>query len=605
MKKYIAFLLCFAILFSLCSCAIYEKIFPTPTSPEPTVLDPAVPDETTTELQQTTPEAEQTMPRLEGTVPEPEETTPEEPKELMPPQLEGYPIVAPEPETNVFASYEEILDIYRLAIDNFDLIDDSAETIAHTLGFANVDQVEWFNAILTSAYLSFPEYASISTLETPEKLLWFHYAKNDLNGDGIEELILLTWGQEVLAVFSMVEGEPVLLDSYTPRRECQIDNNGVLHITEKGAGQSIFYSAYEITLGGKGLHKLVEYGKDDLWFPGTYYYKEVNGKKVSISYAEYQALDAKYGNNSPVWFSTFRLLSSTKILREIYQSAINSEVPIYFVEEGEYLFLKDYTPPRSTVPLSKRSGLKCCFANVNDEKMIEFVINYGDLLLLEYDYNEGVIRARSLTDKEKLVARGGVYYPLPAPWREVDINAIDIRKSMPGYWDTYNGFVETVGGNTVTNHIIVSPTPDENGYYLVTWQKEISPTGCACLDCDFEIPHEVKIQSRALVHAKTGEIIEIGISPQEAEKIASEYWDMYDGYVDYGLGTTFVMRIVVDGKPECTYGGMYYHVVWKIEYYSHEGYKNGAEPGTISDYRHLYVHIQTGECYMYPNYDGK
>lgn len=615
MKKYLALLLCLMMTFSLFSCEnIYEKLLPPLATSEPTVSNVTTPEGTTpavTTPEITTPETDQTTPPAqETTTPEPEQTT-SAPQELTPPQLEGYiPPEEPVLQTNVFESYEEILDVYRLAVERFDLIHASFLTIAHELGFANVAQVEWFYAILTSCYLYYPDGDKEVNKSTIDKLIYFTYETSDLNEDGIEELILMTLPQDILAVFSMVEGEPILLGNYTPRSVCKIDTCGRLHVTEKGVDDSFSYSVYWVSYGsGGGLQKLVEYGIDDLWFPSTLYYKEVNGKKIGISLEAYNALVAKFEDYESVWFSTPILFSSNKLLRAAYQSAIDSEVPIYLVDTGESIYLKDYTPPQSDIPLSKRGELKCAFGNVDgSDRMLEFVVYYGDFLMLDYDFYTGTIIARSLTDKEKSFIRGGVFYPLAAPWREVPITAIEIRKSVPGYldWEVYDGFSETIGGFNVVHHILVSEMPDEYGYYLVTWQKEISPLYCNCLDCDFGIPHEVRNHRRMLIHSKTGEIIQITVTPQEARQIAGDFWDTYDGNVGYAAGSTYVDRLVVAGKPERTYGGTYYHVIQKVECYSNEGYQNGAEPYYVYDWLHLYIHTQTGECYIYPDYnDGK
>ncbi|MBO7274346.1 MAG: hypothetical protein J6V22_05775 [Clostridia bacterium] len=607
MKRYIALFLCFITVFSLCSCNAYEKIFSAFSFSAPTASE-----KTETAEQQTTPEAIETTPEaIETTTEQPiateePETTTQAPEVLKLPQLEGNVTEEPTWQTNVFGSYEEILDVYRLAIERFDLIYAPTYEIAFALGFSNVEEVEWFEAILMSSYTYYQYDGRDERDASWDRLYHFTYAQTDLNGDRIEELLLLTRAQDVLAIFSTINGSPVLLGNYTPLKACEIDAQGQLHVTEVGSRNSYSKSVYEIAKGGKGLNKIVEYGVDDLLIDYPGYYVESFGKKTCTSKEDFDWLEETYGTYNTVWYSTLRLFSSTRILRAMYQPAILGEVQIYFADTGEYLYLKDYTPPRSTVPLYKRQELKCSFGNFDAEqtKMIECVIYYGDYLLLEYDYINDTVSARSLTDKEKLYAQGGVYRPLPAPWREKDISPEDIRKSIPGYWDVYNGMLEKVGSITFQHNIDVTLTPDESGYYLVTWQKEHSPLSCSCLDCEFGIKHKTLVYKQLLIHAKTGEIIEVGVSPERAKEIAAAYWNTCDGGVDHAAGSTYVMRIVIDGKPEYTYGGMYYHVVWQMEHYSSETYQNGGKPNYAYDYGHLYVHTQTGECYLYPS-DGK
>ena len=120
MKKIIAALLSFVMLISLFSCNLIGDItkelgkFTTPeeiptVEPEQTTKEP---QQTTVEPQQTPEEPQQTTEEPQQTTTEPQNTTPEEPKELTPPQLEGYPIAPPAFETGVLNSYEQILDIY-------------------------------------------------------------------------------------------------------------------------------------------------------------------------------------------------------------------------------------------------------------------------------------------------------------------------------------------------------------------------------------------------------------------------------------------------------------------------------------------------------------
>ena len=608
MKKYVAFLLSFVMILSLFSCNLPGDKFDTTTT--------TASKETTTEPQQTTSQSGETTTEPEGTTTDPQGTSDLENQD--PPQDEESSSPKLELESNVFTSYEEIVEVYRLAVERFDLINDYSTVVAQKMGFDNVLQAEWFRAILGSAFLFYPGDEKGANVSTPEKLSYFQYAEKDLNGDGIEELVLLTKRYDVLAIFSKVDNEPVLLGRYMPRGSCWIDSEGRIHLNGSGGALCFVHRISEVADGGRGLHMLAEYGMDDVWFPETYLFKDVNGVKVSITKEEYEALDAQYGEylgsqagaeetRRQAGFNCVPLFSDDEITRATYLPAINGDVPVYFPETEEYFSLKNYVPSGIGVPLSECEDLKCAFIDFDNNTVTDFemVIDCGTLIMLQY-VDGKVIGRSTLTFEESQMAKSGVYFPFVAPWRKDNITPEEIKESMSLYWGFSDGWIEGACGTELVHRILVSDEVDENGYYLVTWQIESYVSACDCPDCEAGLPKNIRVHRRVLVHAKTGEMIEATVTPQEAKQLASEYWGIEDGYVDYGLGTTYVMRIVIAEKPEIIYDGTYYHVIWQIEYYSHEGYKNGAEPNHISDYIHLCVHTQTGEYRTYPGYvDGK
>lgn len=121
-------------------------------------------------------------------------------------------------------------------------------------------------------------------------------AEKDLNGDGVNELVILDSGYRVLAIFTTLNGKPVLLDSYYDLRSAFIDAEGNIHVRQRilpGNEDDCEYFVYEIT-DGKLEAKVaigVKYDKDGT---ANSRYKVVNGEKVDITADEYNALYTEY-----------------------------------------------------------------------------------------------------------------------------------------------------------------------------------------------------------------------------------------------------------------------------------------------------------------------
>ncbi len=130
----------------------------------------------------------------------------------------------------------------------------------------------------------------------------FGYAKSDLNGDGVDELVILESKYYVLAVFTEVNGKVQLLEAFDDRRSAFIDENGLIHVSEKiipGSKDDYEYSVYEIA-GGKLISKLsigtVTNGDE------VKIYKTVDGSVTEIEKTEWDQLYSEYsgeiGNNT-------------------------------------------------------------------------------------------------------------------------------------------------------------------------------------------------------------------------------------------------------------------------------------------------------------------
>lgn len=124
----------------------------------------------------------------------------------------------------------------------------------------------------------------------------FGYALKDLNGDGIDELILLESKYYVLAVFTELDGQAILLDSFTDCRSAFIDAEGKIHVKQRiipGHKKDAEYFVYEVGAGelvctmAIGI-KHTSNGTASEW------YQISNGEKVSIEQSEYDTLYSEY-----------------------------------------------------------------------------------------------------------------------------------------------------------------------------------------------------------------------------------------------------------------------------------------------------------------------
>jgi len=115
------------------------------------------------------------------------------------------------------------------------------------------------------------------------------YSLKDLNGDGSDELILLSKEYKVFAVYSTVDGRPKLLDSYWDRYRCYtIDESGLLYIhCFYDSAEDWYYTIERLSDDGSELLPKERYGMESYdydtgeRYTESHYYKVIYGKKYS------------------------------------------------------------------------------------------------------------------------------------------------------------------------------------------------------------------------------------------------------------------------------------------------------------------------------------
>ena len=133
----------------------------------------------------------------------------------------------------------------------------------------------------------------------------YGYALKDLNGDGSDELILLLKDYTVIAVFSIVDGEPKLADRYLDRYRCYaIDESGLFYIYGSDGSDDWSYGIYHLSDECSELLLIAEYGMESYdydtgeYYTESHYYKVFDGKAYSeievISRAEFDDFMEKH-----------------------------------------------------------------------------------------------------------------------------------------------------------------------------------------------------------------------------------------------------------------------------------------------------------------------
>ena len=163
-------------------------------------------------------------------------------------------------QETVTTDYSDVIELYQKVIGVCAWYQDSkAETYAEELGITDPAQKELFDELLNDAYLNYPGRGRDDHAALSHKLS-FGYAIKDLNGDEIEELVLLQEDYTVVAVLSMSDGNVVLLDTYRPRRQAWIDGEGLIHQCGSNGADKHVDAVYKIADGGQELELLIEYG---------------------------------------------------------------------------------------------------------------------------------------------------------------------------------------------------------------------------------------------------------------------------------------------------------------------------------------------------------
>ena len=96
-----------------------------------------------------------------------------------------------EPRTNTTnVNYDAVLRVYRRIVDSYPIVNQNPRALAAELGIQGEENIEIFVNLYSSVMLFYPGRGE-SNGESPHYKIGCGYALKDLNGDGVDELVLL------------------------------------------------------------------------------------------------------------------------------------------------------------------------------------------------------------------------------------------------------------------------------------------------------------------------------------------------------------------------------------------------------------------------------
>ena len=125
------------------------------------------------------------------------------------------------------------------------------------------------------------------------------YSLHDLNNDGTPELFILSEDDSINAIFSLVNGAPVLVGAYWSRNRCEIDEARTFYNSGSSGASDNSFASYSYA-GGDELQLIREVGMETYdeeagkSLPQPRYYRIEYGKKTIIDEKEAEA-DALWG----------------------------------------------------------------------------------------------------------------------------------------------------------------------------------------------------------------------------------------------------------------------------------------------------------------------
>ena len=142
-----------------------------------------------------------------------------------------------------FSSYESILEMYKNMVGLCEHYTNEGDLngIYHKLFyFPSATEHEWFSSVFASIFQYCPK-------QSADWANAFGYTMKDLNGDGVDELILMLDEYYIIAIFTMKDGTPVLLDTYIPRGQAVIRDNGDIYVYANGGAMISLTMIFRIT----------------------------------------------------------------------------------------------------------------------------------------------------------------------------------------------------------------------------------------------------------------------------------------------------------------------------------------------------------------------
>ena len=501
--------------------------------------------------------------------------------------------------------YKPVLEIYRMAVkeltDLYSFVNSNPQEIASELfGLEPSTEKEWFLSIIDAIYFFYGGHAEEDS-SSPHHKLSCGYAIKDLNGDGVDELVLLTNDYMVCAIFSIADGNPVLLGNYRTRHRAWIDEKGWIHEHSSNGADHSANAIFRIADGGASIELIVEFGTNGHEWIGdtayTIYYKLVNGEKETITESEYLALNEQYNdylgspagaestkNDSGLTFIS--LYTEDDIAIEMYEEAINDKICVFDEHLGE-IKLKSLRFPSNNTTLEECKLLTKAILDVDQDGVNEYVIKSpdNDHIILHY-YNGKVYSYCLYSNDYYEFNTDGTFYWYDcseAEGEECGLNKIIFDGETLNVKSIYS--LKHSENPTKYEYFVEGEAVAEDEYY--DYRNSNYPKERMTFSY-FELTHSYPITA------------------EQAWNLANAYWDNQDGRTEGAAGTNLTARVVLIDTPNSD--SNYYRVAYQVEWSSNGG-KEGHEcmpPYDIQLHDQILVNAFTGEITT-PSYesDGK
>ncbi len=186
-----------------------------------------------------------------------------------------------------FANYESIIRMYHRMVEVLPDWAEKHEELETLFYFPNEQAREWYTRVGNAAFILCPG-------DRTNGVAHLGYAVKDANGDGVEELLLLSDEFTLIALFTQHDGKPVLLEDFWNRKRGYVNENGQIIICGSSGADVSSREIYRLdaTTGQLVLEEALglDGHTEDLQ---TIYYHQVGEEKTYISEEEFNELIRK------------------------------------------------------------------------------------------------------------------------------------------------------------------------------------------------------------------------------------------------------------------------------------------------------------------------
>lgn len=240
-----------------------------------------------------------------------------------------------------FSTYEEIIDSFKKITElyaEFSKLDWLYYAKYDGIyRFASEEDYVIYNALLGNGS-AYGRYLSALGHDVKDKVhTAFGYCMLDMNGDGVDELVLLQDNYEILAIFTMRDGRPVFLNEQIDGAITHVDSNGRIYTDAwNGSGYPAGYefNVYEICDGTVrrvlGFSVGAEMRGND--YRTVHYRLDDDRNKTEIDAEEYAQCEDEY-NIIPKFMSTYEY---------VYNFTSIHFTPLYEVTYDEADYVGEY-----------------------------------------------------------------------------------------------------------------------------------------------------------------------------------------------------------------------------------------------------------------------